>query len=139
MPLILRVNERAECVDDPENPIRIRVGVVTEVLPWKDVKNGATYFIRFHEKTDQECVGEFRTDNDRNYLCRYIEMNEKVLYQEKDGGTSRNGEVIDVIHWTPDKKKRKCIAYKITVRFEDDGEEKEFFTGRDVHLLRSVA
>jgi hypothetical protein len=133
MPLILRLNERVEYVDDPEDPIRIRVGVVTEVLPWTGFKKGATYRIRF----DEECVGEFRTDNDRDYLCRLLEVGEKVIFRGEDGGTSRSGEVIDVVPWTPEKR-RKCVAYKVTVRFEDNGAEKEFFTGQDVHFLHSV-
>jgi hypothetical protein len=135
MSMIFRLNESVKFVHDPEEKDRFLIGVVTGMVPWKGVENGATYFVRWHQGTEKACVGEFRTDNDRHYIFRHLNVDEKVLFEGEDGRSSRSGKVIEAIPW--DNTKKSGCNYKVL--FEDNGAEQEFVTGRDVHFLRSVA
>ena len=131
--LVLRVSERVKYAMYPEDmkpDEDFRIGVVTRVRQWKGSKKGADIFVRY----GPDSVGQFRTDNDRDVLCRFLEVGETVGFQEeKTDAEPRLGVVIKAAPWEGVDR----VGFDYTVRFEDDGSEGLFTTGNNVHLLHS--
>ena len=124
--LILRVNERVAYNDATHQTGEFKIGVVTRVEEWEiDSKEGKTY----HISVDDETV-EIRSDKKASqYVCRYLEMDDKVIFKNK-GHAPRRGKVTEAGYWYSER-----VGFDYLVKFDDDESEELFVTGVDVHLL----